>query len=54
VAAEVASRTERPSPVAAPNTDRNRRGAQPGDDLSRNVRNRAPTRRTLDEQDPYK
>jgi hypothetical protein len=50
---EVATRTERPVP-AAPVLDRSRKAAQPGDDLSRNTRNRNPARRQLDEQDPYK
>ena len=50
---EVATRTERPVP-AGPALDRSRKSAQPGDDLSRNTRNRSPPRRQLDEQDPYK
>jgi hypothetical protein len=49
---EVAARIDRMVPAAA---ERSRRsGAQPGDDLSRNSRNRNQTRRQLDEQDPYK
>jgi hypothetical protein len=54
VATDVASRTERTVPASAVPSERNRRGAQPGDDLARNSRGRGPSRRQLDEQDPYK
>jgi hypothetical protein len=54
VATDVASRTERSAPASAVPSERNRRGAQPGDDLARSSRSRGPNRRQLDEQDPHK